>query len=149
MNQRAKKSQEQVEALLNPQKALAALAAKRGVVLVRDETAAAVAPAAGGVGWMARLMPDAAGLLRDLRRDLGTNHFNAAIENLKAGHGYVIDEAAGLALGNPPATLYALGRVQDQDGYKVRRVKLQTPTTDTHPHGGALRTDTAGFRSRF
>jgi hypothetical protein len=145
MTIKAKKSEQQVQAVWSAgenSSAMAELAAKRGVTLAQPAAAAPVSalelPDAPGGGWMSRLMPGAATMLRRLRASLGPDLFEGAVANLKLGEGYIFDEAAGLAIGNPPASKFVLGRAQMQDGFTVRRVKLHAAATDTHPPGGVV-----------
>jgi len=69
-------------------------------------------------GWLRSEMPAAAELIDDLRRQLGNDIVQGALDNLKRGKGYIIDHGAGLALGKVPDTHQVLGR----DGRGVQRV---------------------------
>lgn len=69
-------------------------------------------------GWLRSEMPAAADLIDDLRRQLGPEIVQGALDNLKHGRGYIIDQGAGLALGKVPPT----HQVLDRDRRGVQRV---------------------------
>lgn len=69
-------------------------------------------------GWLRAEMPAAADLIDDLRRQLGPEIVQGALDNLKHGRGYIIDHSAGLALGKVPVT----HRVLERDRRGVQRV---------------------------
>lgn len=69
-------------------------------------------------GWLRTEMPVAAALIDDLRRQLGNEIVQGALDNLKRGRGYILDHGAGLALGKVPAT----HRVVSKDARGVQRV---------------------------
>lgn len=69
-------------------------------------------------GWLRAEMPAAAALIDDLRRQLGNEIVQGALDNLKRGRGYILDHSAGLALGKVPDTHQVVGR----DGRGVSRV---------------------------
>lgn len=72
-------------------------------------------------GWLRTEMPAAAALIDDLRRQLGNEIVQGALDNIKRGRGYIMDETAGLVLGKVPDTHQVLGR--DKRG--VSRVVLR------------------------
>lgn len=69
-------------------------------------------------GWLRTEMPAAADLIDDLRRQLGPEIVQGALDNLKRGRGYILDHDAGLALGKVPDTHQVVGR----DARGVQRV---------------------------
>lgn len=69
-------------------------------------------------GWLRADMPAAADLIDDLRRELGPEIVQGALDNLKRGRGYILDHGAGLALGKVPGTHQVVSR----DARGVQRV---------------------------
>lgn len=69
-------------------------------------------------GWLRADMPAAADLIDDLRRQLGPEIVQGALDNLKRGRGYILDHGAGLALGKVPGTHQVVSR----DARGVQRV---------------------------
>ena len=69
-------------------------------------------------GWLRAEMPAAADLIDDLRRQLGPEIVQGALDNLKRGRGYILDHGAGLALGKVPGTHQVVGK----DARGVQRV---------------------------
>lgn len=109
---------------VDAQKALEALAEKRGVVLAKAAPVpSAPAPAPVATGWLAKTMPVAAAMMVELKEQLGPELYSEALANIKRGKGYVVDLTTCIALGSPPAFEYELGKAQQQDGFMVRRVR--------------------------
>lgn len=98
-------------------------AKRRGVTLVRPSNARqAPAPTPTPRGFMARSMPVAAAMMAELRAQIDPKIWKAAMENLKAGRGYVVDETTNIAVGNPPAS-FERGRTEQREGFTIMRVK--------------------------
>jgi hypothetical protein len=71
-------------------------------------------------GWLRDDMPEAATTFDWLRTWLPADLIRTAFANLWAGHGHIVDEDAGLALGKPPSRWTVTGRTP-QGVLKVRR----------------------------
>lgn len=105
-------------------KAVEELAKKRGVSLAAPPAppAPTQAPAAA-TGWLAKLMPNAAPMMADLRAKCGPEIWSGAVKLLKAGKGYVVDLETNIAVGNPPPDQFTRGKIEERDGLKVMRVR--------------------------
>jgi hypothetical protein len=115
---------------MNQRRAVEELAKKRGVVLAG--MAPAVAPPTveptQSTGWMARLMPVAAPMMAELKAQLPPEIWKGAMDMLRRGGGYVIDESTNLAMGRPPVDLWQRGKIDTRDGFTVMRVRrIESP----------------------
>jgi hypothetical protein len=116
---------------MNTRRAVEELARKRGVVLAGAVPAAApVAPAAAASsGWLAKPMPKASALMAELKATLDPVFYDAAIDNLKRGAGFVVDESTMIALGWPPVDLYVRGKTERRAGFTIMRVRPKAQGT--------------------
>ncbi|MGE0329704.1 MAG: hypothetical protein AB7P37_03315 [Ramlibacter sp.] len=73
-----------------------------------------------GRGWLRDRMPAAAQLFDSLRTWVPPEGVRLITDNLWAGQGFVVDEAAGLALGAPPAHQWVVLGVEDSGIKRVR-----------------------------
>lgn len=103
-------------------KQLEELAKVKGVTLLQAAPQPAAVVAQPAPGWFADHMPAAAQLLADMKAQLPPEVWKAAMGNLRAGKGYVVDQGARLAIGSPPPEQYERGKSDVRNGFTVVRV---------------------------
>lgn len=110
---------------MNQKRAVEELAKKRGVVLAAPAPGAPLPLAQPPVsnGWLAKPMPEAAAMMVEVKGWLDPKLYAAAMDNLKRGAGYVVDESTMIALGSPPLHLYERGKTEQRNGFTIMRVK--------------------------
>lgn len=117
--------------MVNPRRAAEELARSKGVALA--PTAAPAPPPVGQVrqdSWVAKVMPAGAQLMADLKAQLPPDLWAAAMDNMKAGRGYVVDFTTRIGIGGPPVDRFERGKTDKRDGFPVLRVRLFDPPKD-------------------
>lgn len=80
----------------------------------------AAKPQYGPREWMRATLPDVAACIAWLRGWVPQELLPPVFVNLWAGRGYLVDEAAGLAMGNPPRSTWLL--LSEKDARGITRV---------------------------
>lgn len=72
---------------------------------------------------MAKVMPNAAPMMAELKQACGPEIWKGAMDRMRRGGGYVVDLGTNIAMGDPPADQFDRGRIDARDGFTVMRVR--------------------------